>query len=56
VEVLVIVDVVDAEDAVVVVVDAVVPDVAVVVERKERKSGFPSPSWAVWSAMEKFAP
>jgi hypothetical protein len=54
VEVLVIVDVVDAEDAVVVVVDAVVPDVAVVVERKERKSGFPSPSWAVWSAMERF--
>jgi hypothetical protein len=47
VEVLVIVDVVDAEDEVVVVVDAVVQAVAADVERKERRSGFLSPSLAV---------
>ncbi len=54
VEVLVIVDVVDAEDEV--VVDAVVQAVVADVERKERRNGFPSPSSAVWSAMARFAP
>jgi hypothetical protein len=56
VEVLVIVDVVDAEDEEVVVEDVEVQDVGVDVERKERRSGFLSPSWAVWSAMARFAP